>query len=193
MESTAGPQPWRKVFHAVNSLIIALALTWIPSRSVALTGLAAIAAALLSVDVARLLIPRANELFFRAFRRLVSPREARGIASSTWYMLGVLAAVVLFPRGAAVSGILVLGFGDPIAGYIGRRFGTRPFLGGTLEGSLAFLATSCLILGLRHPLIPAFLVASLAMLVERRSWPIDDNFTIPVVTAGAVAWIGAVL
>lgn len=183
----------RKVFHAVNSLIIAAGLTWIPSRSMALASLAAIAVALLALDAARLLNPWANELFFRIFRRLASPREARGVASSTWYMLGVFAAVALFPRAAALSGILVLGFGDPIAGYVGRRFGTRPFLGGTLEGSLAFFLTGCLILGLGHPVIPTLLVSLLATLVERRSWPLDDNFTIPVVTSGAITLTAAIL
>lgn len=190
---TEGPQWWRKSFHAANATLVAAALAFIqwPDATLFL-ALGGSVALLLGADVIRLSSPRANALFFRAFGRLASPREARGIASSTWYALGILAAVVLFPRPEAIAGILVLGLADPAAAFVGRTAGSRPFLGGTLEGSLAFFATSAAILAF-HYAWPSVLVAALtATLAERRSWPLDDNLAVPVVCAGtlfAMGWL----
>lgn len=181
---TAGTQPWRRVMHAGNGVLLAAALTWLPvTRGTALALLGAALLAQAGLDLVRLRHAGWNARFFRIFRRLASPREARGPASSTWYTLGVLLTVALFPEPAAVSGILVLAVADPAAGYVGRRWGRRRILGGSVEGTAVFLATSLLILGLRHPLPVAAAAALLATLAERLSWPLDDNLVVPVVAA----------
>ena len=105
------------------------------------------------------------------------------MASSTWYALGVFVAVAVAPPAAAVSAILVLGLADPAASWVGVRWGRRPLLGGTLEGTVGFVVVAAAILLLRHPPAAALAVAVVAGLAERRSWPLDDNFTVPVVCA----------
>lgn len=191
---TTGAQPWRKVFHAATAVFMAagLALLQSPSQAAILT-LTAIVVALLTADIVRLRHRGANQLFFRVFGKLASPREARRIASSTWYAVGVLIVAALFPRPVAISGVLVLGLADPAASYVGQKLGRRPFLGGTLEGSLVFFATSTAVLALRHTWPIALLASVVATLAERGSWPLDDNLTIPVVSAGAVAALGLLL
>jgi len=154
--------------------------------------LAAIAVALLAVDLLRLAHSRSNELFFRVFRVLASPREATGIASSTWYASGIAVSVAVFPRTDALSGILVLALADPLASLVGQRWGRRRFLEGTVAGTVAFLLAATAVLTFRHPLAVALPAALLASLAERRSWPLDDNVSIPVVTAAATvagAWM----
>jgi dolichol kinase len=194
VEQTAGAQPWRRVFHALNGSVIAAALTFLPlSRGLALWILGVGLVALITLDVVRLRFPTANALFFARFRRLVSPREARGFASSTWYTLGALLTVAIFPRQVAVSGILVLAFADPLASYLGRRWGRRPFLGGSLEGTAVFALTAFLILGLRHPLPAAAGAALACALTERLPWRLDDNLTVPLVGATAVTLLEALL
>jgi dolichol kinase len=192
VERTRGPQPWRRLFHFANGAIMAAVLvgTDLP-RGAALVILGTIVVALLALDWVRLRDARANEAFFKAFVHLASPREARGIASSTWYAVALLVVVALFPRPAAVSGILVLAAGDPAAGWVGRRWGRRRFLGGTLEGSFAFACTAFLILALRHSLPIAAMAALLATVAERVSWPIDDNLAVPVTVAGLLTLLGA--
>ena len=124
VERTDGPQPWRKLFHAFTGVTIAAAPTWSPlSRWTAVTILATVLAVLLLVDVLRLRSARANRLFFRFFSSLASPREARGLASSTWYALGVLIVVAAFHRQDAVSAVLVLAVADSAASYLGRQIG----------------------------------------------------------------------
>jgi dolichol kinase len=193
VERTSGPQWWRKAFHAFNAVAVAFVIAWwVPSRGLGVAILSAVVLAAFVGDAVRLTYPRANELFFRAFGKLASPREARGIASSTWYAAGILAAFAFFPQDVAVSAILVLGLCDPAAALVGRLVGRRPFLGGTLEGSLAFFAVAALILGMRHGWPAALTAAAAAALAERRSWPLDDNLAIPVVSATvvqAIEWI----
>jgi dolichol kinase len=190
---TAGPQPWRKAFHAFNAVAMATLLATLqPSRSSALAILGALVVGAFVADVVRLNSPRANALFFRAFGKLASPREARGIASSTWYILGIFLAVMLFPQRVAVTSVLVLGLCDPAAAAYGRRYGKRPFLGGTLEGTLAFFVVGALIVGLRHGWPAALVAGAASALVERRAWPLDDNLAVPLVCGAAIqalAWL----
>ena len=184
---TEGPQPWRRVFHATNGVLIAGALTWWPFDSglapVALWGVTGL---LVVGDVVRLRVGAANRVFFRYLRPLASPREADGIASSTWYMLGITLAVTLTPGPAAVSGILVMALSDPAASYFGRRWGRRPFRGGSVEGSALFLLVTVAVLAPRHGWWIAAAVALPVTFLERRSWPLDDNLAVPVATAGLV-------
>jgi dolichol kinase len=190
---TAGPQPWRKAFHAFNALWVTGLISWLDlSKTLMVAVLAVLVAIMLAGDFVRLRVPAANELFFRAFGALASPREARGIASSTWYATGLLLTFALFPREVAISCVLVMGLGDPIAGYLGRRFGRRPFLGGTVEGTAVFFGVAAALMIARHPWPAALAAAAAATLAERKSWPLDDNLGVPLtcgVTLLAAQWL----
>ncbi|GMV06602.1 MAG: hypothetical protein AMXMBFR53_28780 [Gemmatimonadota bacterium] len=194
VERTSGLQPGRRLFHAFNGSVVALALTWLDmARPTVLWILGGILAALVVLDVVRLTVPAANALFFRSFQHLASPREAAGPASSTWYTLGLLLTVALFPRDAAVTGVLFLAWADPAASYLGRRFGKRPFLGGSLEGTLVFTAVAAAVAVFRHGALVGAVAAVGGAFAERRSWPLDDNLTVPVVGAGLVTLLEALL
>jgi dolichol kinase len=138
-------------------------------------------------DLARFSIPGLNRLFFRLFRPFASPREARGVASSTWYIAGCFLAVAVFPREVAVASILVLALADSVASYVGRRWGRRPFGTGSVEGSTVFFLVAFLILVPVAGWGVAAVVAGLTALVERTPWPLDDNLTVPL-TAGLLLW-----
>ena len=191
VERTRGPQPWRRAFHAANGVLVAVALTrFDPTREQVVVLLASVLVVLGILDFIRLNVTRANELFFKLFASLASPREATGVASSTWYALALLLVLGLFSRPDAISAILVLAFADPAASWIGRRWGKRPFLGGSVEGSLAFWVVALGVLLWRHPPIVATAAATVATIAERRGWPLDDNLSIPLATAGTL-WLAA--
>ena len=178
---TSGPQPWRRVFHAVNGVAIAAAVTWWPfSHTAAVGALGSIVLGLLVFDFVRLTMPPANRLFFTWFNHLASPREAERVASSTWYMMGITCAVAIAPGPTGISAILVMSLADPAASYFGRRWGQRPFLGGSVEGSIVFMLVALAVLLPRHAWPVALGVAVAATLLERRSWPLDDNLAVPV-------------
>ena len=182
---TTGLQTGRRIVHAITGTVIFVAVTQLDlSKSLTITGLSVLFLILLASDLVRLRVPHLNILFFRFFQILVSPRESQNIASSTWYILGALIAIVLFPISAALSGILVLAWADPTASYLGRLWGKRSFLGGTLVGTTAFLVVAVLILSVRHPLTIAIPSACLITLVERLAWPLDDNLVLAPACAG---------
>lgn len=183
VSQTRGLQPWRKAFHAFSGLVIAGGVTFLDlTRAQAMMILGGVGIVLLASDLVRLKSRRMNEIFFRSFRHLASAREATGLASSTWYAFGALVAFATVPRPEAVSGLLVLGLADPVASVIGQRYGRRPFLGGSIEGTAMFVLVSLAILVPRHAWPAAILATVVATVAERRSWPLDDNFTVPVVT-----------
>ena len=194
VEKTTGLQAGRRILHAITGTVIFLAVTQLElSKSLTVTGLSVLFLILLASDLARLRVPHLNILFFRFFQILVSPRESQNIASSTWYILGALIAIALFPISAALSGILVLAWADPTASYLGRRWGRRAFLGGTLEGTTAFLVVAVLILSVRHPPSIAIPSACLITLVERSAWPLDDNLILAPACAGILTLLDLIV
>lgn len=185
---TEGVQPWRRVFHAASGIVISAGLLFVdPPWLLATAVLGGITLLLLAVDLARLGVPAVNRLFFRLLRRLASPREARRPASSTWYMAGCFVAVAVFPRSVAVASILVLALADPLASYVGRRWGRRPWGSGTVEGSAVFLSVAVLVLWPVAGWGAALVAAVGTTLVERIPWALDDNLTVPL-TAGFLLW-----
>jgi dolichol kinase len=95
----------------------------------------------------------------------------------------------------ATLAVIILGFADPAAALVGRRFGRiRLIHGRSLEGSLTFVVVGLLAgataLGLFHPELAwgqilalagaGALAGATAELFSRR---IDDNLSIPVAVA----------
>ena len=152
MSRTSGLQPLRKLLHALSGVVVALGLSVVGlTRSQALTILGGIAVLLVLGDVVRLVHRGTNEFFFRSFSSFASPREAGRPASSTWYVLGIVVTVLLVPMPMVVSGVLVLGLADPVASVIGQKYGRKPFLGGSVEGTVVFVVVALTILVFRHP------------------------------------------
>lgn len=188
VEKTKGLQPWRRVFHAANGVAIVFVLAVLkPAWGLVVGALGAIALGLLLLDGLRFLIPPLNRTFFRLLRPFASPREAKGLASSTWFMMGAFLSAAVFPWRVTVPALLVLALADPAASYVGRRWGRRTFGTGTVEGSLVFLTVSLAILvTVAGPWVGSG-VAILVTLGERIPWPLDDNLTIPLLT-GTLLW-----
>ena len=187
IEKTEGVQPWRRVFHASNGTILVLALLWLPiPDAVVFSALGTLLAALLFLDVVRLTRPAVNRVFFQAFMLLASPREARKVASSTWYLLGVFLALLFFPRTAALAGILTMALGDPAAAVVGWKYGRRKLGNGSLEGSITFALVAFGVQILFFPWPVAAAAALVTAAVEALPWPVDDNLSLPLVASGVV-------
>ena len=187
VKRTEGLQPWRRIFHAVNGGILVLAMETlpIPTRT-ALLVLGTLLLALVVMDVLRLARPEVNRAFFRSFYLLASPREAGKLASSTWYVLGAITVLLLFPRETALAGILVLALADPAAGYVGRKWGKRRLGGGTMEGSAAFTLMAFAVLWVFAPWPMALVAALVTAVIEALPVPLDDNLSIPLVASGVL-------
>jgi dolichol kinase len=91
---------------------------------------------------------------------------------------GVLLALLLFPQGAAVHAILVVGISDSLSTLVGIRYKIKFFGSKSKEGSVVFFLSALLIgLLLQNPLA-AFAAAVFATVAELI--PFEDNITIPI-------------
>ena len=150
-----------------------------------------------SLDLGRWVSPGLRTFMNTHFRPIAHPHEMHRITSSSWYSLG-LGLAMLISGGVGPAAFLaaaILGFSDPAAGIIGRRFGKHRIVNGrSVEGSAAFVAAGLLVgvptlllfgqaasLSVALTLgLAAVIPAALVELFVRR---LDDNLTIPVAAA----------
>lgn len=188
---TEGVQPWRRLFHAVGGLgLIAFVQVTGPESVPALAGIGGGLVAALLLDWARLRFVGANTAFFRVFSGLASPREAARIASSTWYLAGALAVLVIFPPRLFIPSILVLAFADPAASVVGRIWGRRRLGKGTWEGTGVFFLVSAGVLTPLAGIGAGLFAAAVAAAAEVLPTGLDDNVVVPVSTALALWLVG---
>ena len=178
---------WRAIFHALSgTTLVGGILIFELERPIYVGVVASVLTISLLFDLLRLRHHRINQLFFETFKRLVTTRESRNIASSTWFALGALITLTFFTEGIALSAILVHSWADPVAAYIGTKWGNQPLMGGSLQGVLAFAFIAFIALNLHHSFQVSFYSACLCAFVERLAWPIDDNLLVPPICAGIV-------
>jgi dolichol kinase len=123
-----------------------------------------------------------NQWFFRLLRPLASAREASGIASSTWYLVGAVLSYLLFPPLHAMLSILVLAVADPAAAVVGQRLGGRRVGTGSVSGTVTFFLVATAILYAGTGQIGVALVAAVVALLETVPGLGDDNLVIPLST-----------
>ena len=139
--------------------------------------------------------PHLNAALMKVFGKMAHPHEWHRINSATWYSTALFLLALFFPVHICLVAIAILGFGDPAAAFIGRRWGRIKLLNGrSLEGTLAFVVAgilaSALVLAIWYPPVSwlqallwigiASVFGAVAELVSRR---IDDNLSIPVAAA----------
>lgn len=142
----------------------------------------------LALDWVRLSRPDANVAFFRWFSALVSPREARKIASSTWYLIGVVAVLLIAPPLYFAPAVLVLALADPAASVVGRMWGRHPLGKGSWEGTITFFLIACAVMLPFVGPAAALLAAGAVAFLEVLPTGVDDNLIVPVAAAMAL-WL----
>lgn len=192
----------RKVFHVIGIGCVALTYAFTSvERLEALAILGAVAAIFCTLDMARFYIPSLNKKVRQDFGPFMRDYELNSLSGSTWFFFSSLIAIGLFPKTAASLGFLCLALGDPLASWVGLRWGKTRLPGGkSLEGSLTFFAVSALAGVLSLALNPAVTLAvgpmvALACVVAIAGafaeWlpikGVDDNFVVPILAGGAGA------
>lgn len=190
-ERWRGVQPWRRIFHAANALVLAFLPPLLGvGRWAVVSVLTTLWLGLVAFDWARLRRPDLNELFFRMFPSLASDRERTGVASSTWYALGATLVYAVFPSRVIVPALLVLGFADPAASTVGRLWGRRRLGKGTLLGTSVFAAVAFAVMTPAVGPAAALVAALVTAAVEVLPTGLDDNLTVPVAAAAALWLVG---
>lgn len=188
----------RKAFHVAAGMIAPLGAL-VVSRPVLLWGLGIAAALAILSEAARFTFPRLNALMVLASRPLMRRQETSRIAGSTYLVLATFLTFLLFPRDLAITAVSFLAIGDAVGAVVGVAFagGVRPEK--NWQGRLACFV-SCLLVGilLGHLWlnVDIFIVlggAATAAVVETVTLPIDDNLTIPVLSASVMAILARLL
>jgi dolichol kinase len=182
-----GQSIWRNLFH-FSGIVIPLAYLLV-SRGAAL-GLTILLFCVLSVvDFLRL----TGRLKLGMAGKYLKDKEQSKPTGSLFYVVAALVTILFFRREAAICSLLVLCVADPLSSLVGRALGRHPLFGKSIEGSLAFLGSSLIILMLFSVgLSVALPVASIATLTELFTpASLDDNLTIPIVTGLALTILGA--
>jgi len=135
----------RGIFHAVVGLASATSLFFFP-RLVVLTALAVVTVAFLTFEAARLRAPSLKQRFSVWFAPLLRAEEESKFTGSSYFLIGCLMSVLVFPRDIAILAIIFLSVGDPSATIVGMWKGRTRLWGRSVEGDVACLIV-CLLAG----------------------------------------------
>lgn len=188
----------RKCWHMLGVSLMALVYQF-TSASTALILLGLLWIVAVPLDIARQRNPQLNQLLLRSFKPIMREYELNRLAGTSYLLTGVALIVILFPHDVVMLSLLFLALADPIASVVGIKFGKDKIFGHkSLQGSFAaFVICAALTFAYLYAhalLLDRILVVSLlggvigcvAELVPIAK--IDDNFTMPVVSATSL-WI----
>lgn len=127
-----------------------------------------------------------DKLYRSIFGLITREEEFKSLTGASYVLLGCFLTLLIFPLQAAVFGMLVMSLCDSIAAIIGKFKGRVSLFGKTLEGTIGFILSGLLLVLLIpfvSPLFGIFAVIS-ASVIELLPYPkINDNFSIPIVSA----------
>lgn len=148
---------------------------------------------ILIFEVARFKHPGLNRWVLEHLHSLIKSKERFQPIGTTYFLLGALLTVILFPHHIAIASLTFLAIGDVAAAVVGERYGRIKILNKSLEGTIAFFITA-LLAGIVLIQLPRMQMEGLnlqlviwgaltATLVELFSFKIDDNLTVPVLAS----------
>jgi len=187
----------RKLIH-LCSLSIPIIYYYI-SRTDALLILGVLSFLALIIDLARYKFPKFGEFFYKIFgfllRRHEKDKVKKNLNGATYVLLSAFLGVLIFPKIIFINAFAILIISDTSAALIGRRFGTKPFLKKSLQGTLAFFISAMIVIIIAPKLnnqvmefFIGFCAALVGAIVENISNDlVDDNLSIPL-TIGFLMW-----
>ncbi len=182
----------RKIWHVTTVFIMFLCWHffsfWICMSLLVIGWIAFVPA-----DVLRLKNPELNLKLTQMFKMIMRQNELDRLAGTTYLITGTILVAMLFPKSIVAISLLFLAFADPIASYIGIRYGKDKIFGHkSVQGFIAAFVV-CGVLTYTflylnnvsdYILIVSLLsglVGALAELIPVAK--LDDNFTMPVLSS----------
>jgi dolichol kinase len=170
------------------------------TRELALSILVPLVIFSLVADLSRYYFPSFGNFFYKVFGFLLRDHEKdhvkKNLNGATYVLIAAAITVLIFPKVIAVSAFAILIVSDISAALIGRRFGKVKFLSKSLEGTLAFFVSACIVIifapkveGLALEYLIGFTAAFVGAIAENISFGYaDDNLTIPL-SVGITMWV----
>jgi dolichol kinase len=188
---------YRKLIH-LFSLSIPIVYYFISTETAAII-LGILAALALIIDWGRYHHPETGKFFYNIFGFLLREHELdhkkKNLNGATYVLISALISVLIFPKVIFISAFSILIISDSLAALIGRKFGRRKFLSKSLEGTLTFFVSACIVIlftpkvsGFFEEYLIGFIAAFIGAIVENISFKlVDDNLSIPL-TVGFTMW-----
>ena len=188
---------FRKLIHLI-SLSIPIVYYFITEESAAII-LGVLAALALIIDLSRYFHPKTGKIFYKIFGFLLREHELdhkkKNLNGATYVLISALISVLIFPKVIFISAFSILIISDSAAALVGRKFGKRKFLSKSLEGTLTFFVSACIVIlftpkvgGFFEEYLIGFIAAFIGAIVENISFKlIDDNLSIPL-SVGLTMW-----
>ena len=148
------------------------------------------------VESARLKLPAVNRLLVFWLKPLLKETEGRRPTGATYIAIAALAAFLLFDKPVAITALFFLSLGDPLAAIVGGRVRGIRVRGKSPVGTLTFFIVAVTVgaalsaggqVSFQWALVAG---AAVAALVELAPIWVDDNLTIPLISGGAMTWMG---
>ena len=148
------------------------------------------------MDVIRLRKLPLHGFLHRLLGPVLREHESQDFAGASYILSASFLCILLFEKSAAVAAVSFIILGDIAAAMIGRKFGKTELRltwrkknvernsRKSVEGSLSCLV-ACLVVAAVVPHLPLWIGlvgAVVATLVEGANLPIDDNFSVPLVS-----------
>jgi len=171
----------RKSVH-YGSAIFPLSYLYFFNREEILFLLGGFVLIIIILEILRMYIPFFTHIYEVIFGKIVREEESEKFTGATYSFLGAFFAILIFEKEVAIFAMLVLSLSDSTAALVGRKWGSIPLLGKSVQGTITFLAVAITIAFL-VPGIPRFEAVTAAVfttLVELVPSPVNDNLLIPL-------------
>ena len=196
-QTSYGAELVRKGIH-LFSLSIPVIYSFL-SKDTALSILIPLTVFFVANDLARLYIRPVGRFYERVFGAILRSHErndrGRRLTGASYVLISAALCVWLFPKVIFLTAFAILIVSDSAAALVGRRFGRRPFLAKSLEGTTAFFVSALIVVGLAPKVIYSpteyfigALAALLGAVVEAAPQAVDDNLAIPL-AIGTFLWL----
>lgn len=181
----------RKMFHLLTLLypiiynLVSYRIAVIVSASVVIVDII--------IETLRLLYPTMNANILKILSGIYREKEKEYPSTLIWTLSGAFLTILLFSDNKQVVtlSLLYLTFGDSIAALVGIMFGNLR-IGSrkkSLEGSIAFFLVGFICGIMFFDWKIALTGAVVASSIELLPLPIDDNFVLPIISAGILTAI----
>jgi diacylglycerol kinase (CTP) len=188
----------RKIWHFLG-VVAVIYLYHNSSRSEGLQLAFIVTLLALAVDSLRHSLPTVNKVVCKILAPIMREREKDKMAGLTWLMVGVLIIMYIFSDDVVTLSLLFLAIGDPIASFVGLKYGRDQIVGKkTLQGSVAAFFVCFVIsafyfyfqnLMTDRLLIVSVLAGLIGAVTELVPiFRLDDNLTYPVLSSGLL-WV----
>ena len=183
----------RKIWHFTGIIGMILIYNYFGTRQ-SWWILLALAAFFFPLDWLRQNRPGLNQATMKVFGPVMRQHESKAFSGLSYLLLGGILLLAFFERHVITLSLLFLAIGDPLASYVGIRFGRDRILGNkTLQGTLAAFFACSAIAGTYYYLNGIMterllIVAPISGVIGAATelipiGKLDDNLTCPVLSA----------